>query len=131
MTTPDTFALSAATLAEAGGAPAEVDSDALLTQIQQLQTQMASLLAERGVPADPIAAGVLNVRDHVMARAAAVPDRKDEFADLVKALTDMPDSPDAKEVEYVRAALDEMREFEGRDYVQQLAAGLHKQVLKG
>src|SRR6266849_4786453 len=134
MTTPTDAPVdvtSAAALAEAGAAPVDVDPEALLAQIQLLQTQMASLLAERGVPADPIAAGVMDLRDHVVARSMAVPDRKDEFADLVKALKDMPDRPTADEVAYARAALDEVRPFEGSEYVHQLAAGLHKLVLKG
>jgi len=134
MTTPTDAPVdvsSAAALAEAGAAPVDVDPEALLAQIQELQTQMTSLLAERGVPADPVAAGVMNLRDHVLARSAAIPDRKDEFADLVKALKDMPEKPTVQEVEYARAALDETLAFEGRDYVNQLAAGLHKLVLKG
>jgi poly-gamma-glutamate capsule biosynthesis protein CapA/YwtB (metallophosphatase superfamily) len=123
--------VSAAALAEAGAAPVEVNADELLAQVQQLQAQMASLLAERGVPADPVAAGVLDLRDHVLGRATSVPDRKDEFADLVKAMKGMSDKPTAQEIEYTRAALDEIRPFEGHEYVRQLAAGLHKLVLKG
>lgn len=124
--------LSASSLAESGAAPVDVDVAAMLKMIQDLQAQVDSMRAAAGIPADPIEAGVVNLRDHVYSRAHAHGDpKKEAFAELVSSVDALQNPPGTQDVELIRAILADMPGFEGDDYVRQLANDLYKLVLKG
>ena len=131
MTAPVAPELSADTLAEAGAAPVEVNAAELLARIQAMQVQMDSLLAERGVPVDAMAAAVKDVQDHIAARVSSLPNRAEEFAELKALAKDLPEHPTSTDTELLRTVLDEVRGYaEGLDYIKELATGLHKRVLR-
>lgn len=70
----------AKTLVESGAAPVSVDIDALVAQIQELQRVQEKLLAERGIPADPIAAQIQALGDHLKVQASANPAHAESYA---------------------------------------------------
>jgi len=66
-------------LVASGAAPVSVDIDSLVKQIQELQATQAKLLAERGIPADPIAAQIQALKDHLTVQANANPVHKESY----------------------------------------------------
>jgi hypothetical protein len=99
--------------------------------MKALQDRVDSLSAAQGIPADPTAAAVQNLRDHVLARIDANPYRKEELAELREAVKDLADNPTTKDTDLVRTILGEVRgHLEGLDYLKELGNALHKQVLK-
>jgi len=119
------------TMVAAGAMPADVDVAALMAQMKALQDRVDSLSVAAGIPSDPIAAAVKNVRDHLDSRVAMNPYRREEFAELLTAVTQLSDSPDSKDTDLVRTLLVDLLPFEGIEYMQQLSRDLHKAVLKG
>lgn len=128
---PRIISPEAVELIAAGAAPVDVDVNALMAQMQALQARVDAMTAAQGIPTDPIAAAVKNVRDHVTARVNMQGGaRKDELAELVKAVADLSDAPSKDEAELLRILLDETRAFEGQEYCKELARNLHKQLIK-
>jgi hypothetical protein len=121
-------------LVAAGATPIDADVQAMIDQMraamQAQQEQINNLLKERGVPSDPIAAGVTNLVAHVRARAAQSP--QFDFSELLDALESLPDevTPDdaALVKELVADVVDRGRHLE-LDYLPVLARDLHKETL--
>lgn len=70
-------------LVEAGAHPTSVDGPALLAQIQELTNRLAAVEAERGVPADPIAAQLQALVAHLKIQANANPAHTEAYAPVV------------------------------------------------
>ena len=104
---------------------------ALATDVAQLQAQVASLLAEKGIPADPISAGLKNLTDHINARAAMAPQH--DFSKVLARIAAMVEEGyvvTAVETEALRVAI-RLLHVPAVDisYVHQLAEELHLAVL--
>lgn len=69
----------------AGATANTVNVDALLAQIQRLQSQMDAINAERGIPSDPVEAALQNLTVHVQARQDSSAEL--DLVALAKALT--------------------------------------------
>jgi len=69
----------AAELVATGATPVKVDVESLVKQIQELQAQQAKLMAERGIPADPIAAQIQALKDHLTVQSKANPLHADSY----------------------------------------------------
>lgn len=121
--------LTAASLAESGAAPVDIDVAALLAQIQALQARVDDMSRAAGIPADPIEAGIHDLRNHVYARAYGNPGMV--FTELTSAVDALQSPPASSDVELCRAVLDGMPRFEGDEYIKELATNLYKLVLKG
>src|SRR6267378_3654153 len=80
----------AAALLETGARPVSVDVEALLEQMRALQSRVDSLSIAQGIPADPIAAQVQSLRDHVQIQASVHPGK--DFSEVLTALKDLPES---------------------------------------
>jgi hypothetical protein len=101
----------------------------MLQTIAQMQKQIALLSAERGVPADPIAAGVQNLLAHIRARLDS---GLEHFRDLFNRTLGMDEHPDSATTDMARTlAANLPNHVEGADYVKQLANELHASVLSG
>jgi len=120
--------LSAAGMAEAGAKPVEVDAAALLAMIQDLQGRLDAAEAARPAVTDPVAARVRAIKDHMEARARAVPARADELSELKDLIAGLEDKPAGAHVADIREALSEIQHFEGLEYISQLAKELGKLV---
>lgn len=115
----------------------EVDVNALIRQLQEQaaaqQKHIENLLAEKGIPADPVAAQVLALQQHVSAQANANPWHSDSYTAL-KSYVDKLES-DALTTNKAAKALsmvDSLREVHpGHElaYVRQLARDLHTMTL--
>ena len=103
-----------------GAAPVNADTQTL---IEQMQAQIASLMSERGVPADPVEAASKNLWEHVNARSNAMPHV--EFKELKDELSK--DNPDPEVINLLVADLPQHPELA---YLAQLARDHHKAVLK-
>lgn len=115
--------------------PTTVDADALLEQIRALQDRLATVEAERGIAADPVDAHVIALRAHMDARKAANPDV--DFSDIDEALGNLPEkstdvSKDHSELvkSTVQDHVRKSRVAHEMGYIQDLAEGLHRAVLK-
>lgn len=124
----------AAELIQTGATPVQVDVDAMLAQIQALQGTVNQLLAERGIPTDPVAAKIQDIADHVAARSAQYP-----YVDLseIKAILDSfpADSAEVTSThsDLLKTSLDEhLSSLRGLElhYLGHLAKELHISVLK-
>lgn len=106
------------------GQPTAEELQALIAQVQAMQ---AELNAARGIPADPVAAGVADLKAHVTARVNA---GLDEFTELKNALDKLKETVTSKESDLLRTIAADIRpDREGSPYVKQLANDLHKNVL--
>jgi hypothetical protein len=118
----------AQTMLAQGAAPVGADVQTIIDQMQAQilaqQEQVASLMQERGIPADPVQAAATNLAAHVAARAAAMPTV--DFTELKDELGK--DSPDPEVVTLLVADLPVHPEL---DYLAQLARDHSKAVLKG
>jgi hypothetical protein len=116
-------------LLAAGAEPTHPDVAALVAQITALQQRVDDMAKAQGVPADPLAAAVKNLTDHVMARAGAMPQH--DMAELLATLKELGDDPDTDKTSLLRVLVDELpRTMEGREYLSELASSLHKAALK-
>lgn len=128
----------AAELMAKGVVPAAVDYEAMFADLQrqlaQTQLQMNSLLAERGIPADPVEAVIKNLTDHVAARAAQLP--MADFSEVQQLLKKLPENtadvtPTHSELLMtVVHELVDMLKHADLGYVRALATAVHKEVLK-
>jgi hypothetical protein len=128
----------AAELVSKGVVPEQVDYAATLAELQrqlaQTQLQMQSMLAERGIPADPVEAAVKNLTDHINARAAQLP--MADFSEVQKLLTNLPTdtaqvTPTHSELLMTTVhELVDMLKHADLGYVRALATAVHKEVLK-
>lgn len=120
-----------AQLVASGAHPVQIDSEALLAQIQALQERLGILEKERGVPSDPIAGGKANLIAHIQARAAQYP--YTDFSEILQAAKDLPDDMTRDHTDFVKTLVtefvDTFKHFE-LGYLPQLATTLHKEVLK-
>ena len=120
-------------LIAAGAHPSEVDVDAILAQVREMQAQIDRLNAERGLPSDPVAGAVQNLIHHVKARQDAYPNH--DLSTLVKELKELGESPTSKDAERVRNLVADTIEDNALishdlAYVTRLARDLHSEVLK-
>lgn len=115
----------------------EVDVNALIKQLQEQaarqQAHIETLLAEKGIPADPVAAQVLALQQHVAAQAGANPWHSDSYVAL-KSYVDKLESESLTTNKAAKALslVDGLREVHpGHElaYVRQLARDLHTMTL--
>lgn len=122
----------AAQLVESGAHAQDIDVTAMLTQIKALQAQVDKLNAERGIPADPVAAAKDDLLAHLTARQAQYPD--EDFSPLVTAVKTLPDS-EAITVAHtgrIHGLVSSFVNARGRHelgYVKDLAEALHLSIL--
>lgn len=83
-----------AELIAAGAAPVQPDLEAIVAELQkQIDAQnkhLEALLAEKGQSLDPVKQAVNNLTDHVVARAAALPQY--DFSTLLNKLRSLPET---------------------------------------
>lgn len=115
----------------------EVDVNALIAQLQAQaaaqQKHIEALLAEKGIPADPIAAQVLALQQHVSAQANANPWHSDSY-DALKSYVDKLESEglsDKQAQKAVRLVQAVQAKHPGHElaYVSQLANDLYTMML--
>jgi erythromycin esterase-like protein len=115
----------------------EVDVNALIADLQataaRQQEHINALLAEKGIPADPIAAQILALQQHIAAQAGANPWNSDSYAAL-RAYVEKLDSESLNSNKALRTLnmVDSLRETHpGHElaYVRQLARDLHTMTL--
>jgi len=70
-------------LVASGAAPVSVDIEALVRQIQELQEVQTKLMAERGIPADPTAAHMQALKDHLTVQSKANPVHAESYAKVL------------------------------------------------
>lgn len=118
----------AQTMLDAGAAPHQPDVNALLAQLQALQSRVDTLQTEAGIPSNPVEFALNNLRDHVNARKAATPYLDvTEVSDLLKNAT-----PTARDAELLSLAVDDLVSANGSQdlqYLRQLARDVRKAVL--
>lgn len=122
-------------LVESGATPVAADLDAIIAQMQAAMAaqaaQIQQLLAERGLPSDPVASAVTNLLAHVRARSDQYPQH--EFDELLQALNGLGDEVTVQDAELVKElvadVVDRGRHLE-LGYLPQLARDLHKETLK-
>lgn len=99
------------------------------------QAQISQLLAERGIPADPIAAQIQALQDHVHVQASANPNHKDTYAPVLSYVDKLTsDAVKANPNKALKAAnlvgaLRETVPSHELSYAHHLAKGLHTLVL--
>lgn len=125
---PGPVSQEAKDMVAAGAAPASVDADAMLKLIQELQSKVAGLEAEKGIPSDPVEAAVKNVEDHVTARAAAMPHV--DFSELSNALDKLRQDVTSDGFNVVKLAWEDLTGHAELAYLGQLVRDLGKAVLK-
>jgi hypothetical protein len=133
LTTPPQDTLSADALVDSGAVPVEVDPQAMLRQLQELQAQVEQMRAEQraasGLPANPVASAVRDLKEHIAARVtAAIPTRVEELKSLVSEVNDLSDNPSASDLEFLHSVFDEVGDFEGKTYCKQQVTALRKMV---
>lgn len=107
--------------------PVPEDLASLVAQMAALQAQVAQLNAEKGIPANPVEAALLNLVTHVKARAAQ---SAAWFSELLDAVKNLDNSVTSKQSDLARTvAADIPDHVEGAAYIKQLANNLHKNVL--
>ena len=116
-----------------GFRPNEVDVNAMLAQMQKLQTQVDALNAERGVPLDPVDGHRKHLWAHLTLRDRARPDVDvTEVKRLLSSLPEVSDSITAKQSEAVHFAVEQLlKAHPGKEleYLGILAGELHQMVL--
>lgn len=101
----------------------------MLAKMEAMQAQLTRLYAERGVPADPIAAGVQDLLAHIKARLDS---GLEHFRDLFTQTKGMSEAPDSATTDLARTVAANLpQHVEGAAYVKQLANDLHASVLGG
>jgi GTP cyclohydrolase III len=122
-------------LVAAGATPVQADVNAIIAQLQAQMAaqdeQIKALLAERGIPSDPVAAGVLDLIAHVEARQAQYP--QFDFSELTDVLKSLPDQPSDKDTALVNTVVEDILQAARHlevEYLGVLARTLHKNVLK-
>jgi hypothetical protein len=96
--------------------------------VEFLQAQVDRLMAERGVPADPVAAAHEDLKAHVAARKAGNPSY--DFSELEKTLD--VERPTVNDAEKVKLAVEQHHATDGKsetEYLAQLARNLHRATL--
>lgn len=128
--TPQAVSPEAQNLVEQGATPFQPDVSELLQQMRDLQNRVSSMQAERGIPEDPIAFAVANLRDHVVAHRNANPTLETvELDGALKQFEESPDENGAKLVElYVEDVVSRVRNLD-LAYLTQLARDVRKSVL--
>lgn len=81
-------------LVASGARPVSVNIDDLVRRIEDLQAAQAKMMAERGIPADPLAAQIQALGDHVRVQANANPAHTEDYAKLLSHV----DSLDSKKM---------------------------------
>lgn len=119
----------------ASGAHADsVDVNALMAQMETLQARIRNLEAERGVPSDPVAGALQDLKVHTQALANAWPWH--DFSAVLKHLESLPvaEALTKDHTELTRAVVGGFtriaKHIENADYLDQLANDLHINVLK-
>lgn len=124
-----------AQLIEAGAKPVQPDLEAIVAELQkQIDAQnkhLEALLAEKGQSLDPVKTAVVNLTDHVVARAAALPQH--DFSSLLNYLRSLPERVSSAESALVKELVTDVMEATGNHpelaYLVALARDLHKAVL--
>lgn len=123
-------------LLASGAAPTEVDAATMLAQIKELQAKVASLSVAAGIPTDPVAAALKNLKDHLEARDAQHPNHDfGEALKLVKELSGDSVVIKPQDVELVRVVVDELIDncrniWHELAYLPELARNLYRETLK-
>jgi len=98
------------------------------TRVSALESQVAALLAERGIPADPIAAIKKNLADHLAVRAAMAPSV--DFTHSRKTVDELPDNPTSAHTAALLHSVTRHKHTEpDMSYVHHLAEELHQTIL--
>lgn len=118
-------------MVDSGVTPYIPDVAAMMATIQALQERVKAVEAERGIPSDPVAAGVSDLTAHVKARAAMYPNH--DFSSVLDILNNLPEVIDLKTSELLKTLVDDLvAEFHNLevDYLPKLARSLHIAVAK-
>lgn len=125
---PQSVSTEAQTMLDAGATPFQPDVNALLAQLQALQSRVDTLQTEAGIPSNPVEFALNNLRDHVNARKAATPKLDvTEVTDLLKNA-----APTPRDAELLGLAVDDLVSANGDQdlqYLRQLARDVRKAVL--
>lgn len=105
----------------------------LQAQMAQQSTMIAQLMAERGIPADPIAAQIQALQDHLHAQANANPLHADVYAPVLSYVDGLKSETlttgKAFKARNLVEDLHESRSTHELAYAKQLAKGLHTLTL--
>ena len=132
----DNASQEAVELAESGAKPTQVDANAMMDQIRQLQQRLDTMSAAQGIPSDPLAAKVQALKAHVQLQANANPSY--DFSELIDALNKVPDKSSdltSDDTDLARETVTDHVERFGPiahelAYVRYLANDIHRDVLK-
>lgn len=120
-------------LVQQGFRPNEVDIQAMLAQMQKLQSTVDALNAERGVPVDPVDGHRKHLWGHLNLRDMARPDVDvSEVKKLLSALPEVSDHITPAETEALHFAVEQLlKAHPGKEleYLGVLSAELHQMVL--
>ena len=103
----------------------------LMEQMAAQEAKIKQLMAERGVPADPIAAAVQALLQHVKARAAMHP--RYDFSELLEQLEKLPEAVTAAHANLLRRTVGNRKYTPIRhdlDYIEQLVEDLDDEIAK-
>lgn len=120
-------------LVQQGMRPNQVDIDAMLAQMQRLQSTVDALQAERGVPLDPIDGHRKHLWDHLTLRDHARPDV--DMTDVKALLSVLPENTDnitANMTEALHFGMEQLvKRHPGKEleYLSVLTAELHQMLL--
>lgn len=114
-----------------------VDVEALIADLQAkqaaAQAQIAQLLAERGIPADPVAAQIQALQDHLHAQANANPNHAEAYTPVLSYVDKLKsDGLTDKQAFKARTLVEDLHDTHaGHElaYSRQLARGLHVMTL--
>jgi len=132
--TTDTFAND---LVSSGARPVQPDMAAIVKQLQdqadKANQQIAALMAERGIPADPIAAQLQALADHVRAQSNANPMHSASYTDLASYVgnltSDNLTSDRGQKLRYLVEDLQARHPGHELAYIGQLARDLYRSTL--
>lgn len=124
----------AAELVKSGAAPVEVDVPAMIASMQAMMDKqsalIAQLMADRGIPTDPIAAQIQALQDHLAVQATANPYHTESYKavrDYASALNS--DNLTVNQTTKLRNLVDDLPAHHELGYVRHLAKDLHNTAL--
>jgi Mg2+ and Co2+ transporter CorA len=121
----------AQTLLDSNATAFHPDVEAMMAQMQALQNRIAAMEAEKGIPSDPIAAAVENLKAHVQAKVNGSP--LADLGELHKVVVGLVEHPSNETVGVVRELVSRaIRRYRHLDlaYVEELASDLTMAIVK-
>lgn len=121
-------------LLASGATPVEVDVPAMIANMQAMMDKqsalIAQLMADRGIPTDPVQAQIQALQDHLAVQATANPYHTETYKpvrDYVAALNS--DSLTVNQTSKLRNLVDDLPGHHELGYVRHLAKDLHNTAL--